>query len=257
MGGVMQSELCNAFLTIRNGYSADRVVADPVLNERFLAACRERGLSDPDEELNRNLLNFRKAGKLAGHKTERQTEFGNESDYAFASEIAIRFLERQDGVTLDQVICCPRRATDFDAIAARICPGLTPLQYRWAALNLRKKRRLKPEPFRHVVRATRVINAKVESLVVREVPADQGIYFFFDSRQTLYVGEAQNLRRRLSKHLEHSDNKGLAHWIWEHGRDDLHVEIQVLPSDTETKVRRAMEAELIRSRDPVFNVQGK
>ena len=71
------------------------------------------------------------------------------------------------------------------------------------------------------------------------------------------MGETSNLRTRLGKHLDHSDNKGLAHWIWEYGTDTLHLGMQVLPVDTETKVRRAMEAELIRSRDPVFNVKGK
>jgi excinuclease UvrABC nuclease subunit len=44
----------------------------------------------------------------------------------------------------------------------------------------------------------------------------------------LYVGEAINLRKRLRKHLDHSDNKGLARWLWENGATDLHLKIHVL-----------------------------
>ena len=75
--------------------------------------------------------------------------------------------------------------------------------------------------------------------------------------QVVYIGECENLRKRLRKHLDHSDNKGLAHWLWQHGMSDLHLEFHVLPEDTTTRVRKALETELIASRQPTFNVQGK
>ena len=80
---------------------------------------------------------------------------------------------------------------------------------------------------------------------------------FFSSRGALYIGESTNLRKRIEKHLEHSDNKGLAQWLWEHGADDLHLEFHVLPDSTTTRTRRALEAELIESRRPEFNVKGR
>jgi hypothetical protein len=69
------------------------------------------------------------------------------------------------------------------------------------------------------------------------------------------VGEANNLRNRLEKHLDHSDVKSLAHWLWEHGANNLYLELHVLPDNTSTQVRRALEAELIRSRRAAFNIQ--
>ncbi len=74
------------------------------------------------------------------------------------------------------------------------------------------------------------------------------------SSGALYIGEAENLFKRLKKHLDHSDNKGLARWMWEHGMDDVQLEVQVLAAETKTIVRRALETELIRSRLPLFNV---
>ncbi len=254
---MIDQRILDSFLAVRSGFSPDRVVADAQLNEAFLSACRERGVSSIPQDLNRVLLNARKAGNLRGIRTTKQTGFAGEEDYAFASEIGIRFLERRDGVTLDDVICSPLRAAEFDSIASRICPGYSSLQYRWAALNLRKKRRLKPELLARIRPPDRVLNLSVTELALDQIPTEQGLYVFLSSTETLYVGEASNLRNRLGKHLDHSDNKGLAHWIWEYGTGALHVEVQVLPSNTETKVRRAMEAELIRSRYPVFNVKGR
>ena len=103
--------------------------------------------------------------------------------------------------------------------------------------------------------AEQVFTHPVAGLDVRQIPAEQGLYLFFTTDRALYVGEAENLNSRLRKHLDHSDNKGLARWMWDEGLDRLHVELHVLPADTITRVRRALETELIRSRVPVFNVK--
>ncbi len=63
------------------------------------------------------------------------------------------------------------------------------------------------------------------------------------------------MRVRIKQHLDHSDRKELARWLWENGTEELRLEIQLLEPDTPTRVRKALEAELIRSRDPVFNVK--
>lgn len=242
-----------AFLQVRDGWSPDRVVADPDLNRRFEAECRKSGFDAEVREYNQILLNLRKAGALPGLQSKR-TSFPDQGDYLFASEIAIRFLERRDGVTLDDVICDPARAAEFDVLAARIAPGYTPLQYRWAVLSLRKSRRLQPEPIGRVIQPISIEQRRAAELELGEVPTTQGLYIFFAGTECLYIGEAQNLRSRLKKHLDHSDNRGLARWLWEHGPDEVYIEWEVLPSATLTRTRKAMECELIRSRHPLFNV---
>ena len=120
---------------------------------------------------------------------------------------------------------------------------------------MRKKKKLTPEITGRIVPPEDVINIPINEIIPDELPASQGIYLFISSGQLLYVGETENLRKRLKKHLEHSDNKGLAHWIWEYGTESLHIELQILKSGTKTSVRKAIEIELIRSRQPVFNVK--
>ncbi|HEV3079695.1 MAG TPA: GIY-YIG nuclease family protein [Gemmataceae bacterium] len=252
----MNRPLIEAFLAIPGTPSPDAVVADPELNRLFLQNCSSLGLSESPESLNRSLLNARKCGDLEGLRKSEKRIVRNQEEFRFASEIAVRFLERRDSVTLDQIICSPVRAAEFDELAKQLSPGFTSFDYRWAALNLRKRTKLKPELLARVVQSKLVVRKKVEELAVDELPRSQGLYIFYDCEQALYVGECENLRKRLRKHLEHSDIKSLAHWLWQHGVSDLHLEFHVLPEDTKTRVRKALETELIVSRKPTFNFQG-
>jgi site-specific DNA-methyltransferase (adenine-specific) len=245
-----------AFLAIPGNPSPDAVIADPSLNRVFLENCLALKLSEPTESLNLFLLNARKGGNLKGLRRSSRRLACNQEEYRFASEIAVRFLERRDQVTLDRIICCPERATEFDELAGELSPGFSPFEYRWAALGLRKRRKLKPELFARVVKSVSVVRPKVAELIQEDLPIGQGLYVFFDRDCPLYVGECQNLRKRLSKHLDHSDNKGLAHWLWDHGTTELYLEYHILPEGTEGRIRKALEFELIASRKPSLNVQG-
>jgi hypothetical protein len=251
----MKQEVRKAYLAIRGNASTDVVIADADMNKNFIAECRSRGLSDSAVVLNLCLYNLRKSGGLQGIRSKR-TAVEDQEDYRFGSEIAIRFLERRDQVNLDQILCDPARAREFDGVAATIAPGFSSFHYRWAALNLRKQRKLRPELLGKVVAAERVVTSSVGDLDIALLPPSQGLYLFIEPTRVLYVGECQSLRHRIAKHLDHSDNKGLAHWLWQHGATDLHIEYHVLPAATLTRVRKALEAELIRSRNPIFNKAG-
>jgi hypothetical protein len=251
----MRTIVREAFLKVRAGRSPDSVVVDPNLNARFLAECQVRGLLEEPPILNQCLLNLRKGRDLQGIRSKRVRR-SNQKGYLFASEIAARFLERRDQITLDQILCDPVKAAEFDQIAADLAPGFGPLEYRSAALNLRKRKRLRPELLGRVVAAETVVTSRVADVNPSELPTRPGLYLFIDRNRVLYVGECKNIRKRLGKHLDHSDNKGLARWFWQHGITDLHVEYHVLPAGVGARVRKAMEAELIGSRSPLFNVAG-
>jgi hypothetical protein len=244
-----------AFESIHDGYSADRVIADPDLNAQFIAACQSFGVTASVNALNSMLFNARKGSFLTGIRTTRRTEFSDQEAYQFASEVAARFLEHQSQVTLDQILCDPALANKFDDLASQICPGFSRLQYRWAALKLRKSKRLRPELLSHVVVPDTVQVFRLDDLDVRCIPVEQGIYIFFSGAETLYVGEGENLRLRIKKHLDHSDIKAVARHFWDHGTAGLNLEIRVLPKSTTTRIRQALEAELINSRRAKFNIK--
>jgi len=253
----MNDLVIQSFLRTRNGYSPDAVIADPALNARFLAACRELGAREPDFELNHCLYNLRKSRRLEGHPTTKRVNLKHKEEYEFAAEIAARYLERRQDTTLDRIICDPALAQDFDRIAQELAPGFSPFEYRFAALNLRKARRLRPEVSPHLLPAMQVESFRVADLDINSIPKSQGIYLFhYTDEGLLYLGEARDLRDRIRKHLDHSDRKDLARWLWEHGTADLYVEIHVLPDETPNAARKAVEIELIRSRRPRFNILG-
>jgi hypothetical protein len=250
----MKDQIVEAFRHASQGFSPDRVVADPDLNREYLSECSRMGLGSDAATLNRSLLNLRKRGGLRGVGS-RRTILRDQPDYRFAAEIAARFLERANEITLDQIICDPDYAERFDEIAKTIVPGGNSFEYRWAALNLRKQQRLKPELLARVARPSSLLRFKVGGLSLDVVPQNPGLYLFYSDQATLYVGECENLQNRIRKHLDHSDNKELARWLWEFGDGSLHLELQVLDKSITQRVRRALEVELIRSRLPVFNVR--
>jgi hypothetical protein len=123
----MREIVRDAFLAARKRRSSDVVIADPDLNARFLRECGARGLSGSAQSLNLCLLNLRKTGDLKGIRSARMSVSGQEQ-YRFASEIAIRFLERKHLLSSDAILCDPKCAAEFDVIAARIAPGFVLVQ---------------------------------------------------------------------------------------------------------------------------------
>lgn len=257
LGCVMNNLVLQAFLQARDGRSPDAVIADPVLDPQFLSVCRELGATETDFALNHCLYNLRKGSRLKAHPTSKRVRLRHQDEYDFAAEIAARFLERRHNTTLDRIICDPVLAQDFDKLAQELAPGFSSFEYRFVALSLRKTRKLRPEVAPKLLRATRVDRFAVAGLDLDRIPEEQGLYLFaYKDEGLLYLGEARNLRGRIRKHLDHSDRKDLARWLWEHGVENLYVEIHVLPSDTTNAARKAVELELIRSRRPRFNILG-
>jgi site-specific DNA-methyltransferase (adenine-specific) len=250
----MNSIIRDAYIESRSGYSSDVVIANPDLNQLFIGACRRRGLHNSPIEINLAVLNARKTNRLRGLSRSRRLGVKDQDDYRFASEIAVRFIERRDQVSLDQILCDPALAAQFDSIAVKICPSYSSFQYRWAALNLRKARSLKPEIGARLIEPDYCRNQKVSEIDIVRIPDRAGVYFFYNQTCTLYVGEASNLYIRLKTHLHHSNNKGLAHWIWAHGTEELYLEYHVLPEGISARQRKSIETELTTSRRPIFNI---
>lgn len=198
---VFDAGLLQAFQKINDGYSPDRVVADPQLDAAFEAECARIGLFGDIRTWNRHLLRLRKAGALAGLPTQRRTTISWEhcDSFLFASEIAWRQMLDRGCTSLDDIFCDPGSASEFDALAAVLSPGFTPLEYRWGALKLRK------ESKRARARAGRLSIGRFSQPLTmsdrswRKFPANAGIYLVLEPKRQkpLYVGEALNLQTRM------------------------------------------------------------
>ena len=249
-----------AYLATFDGWSTDEVLLQDSLNQAFLAACAKELPNATPAKLNWALLNARKAGKLSGTKVTKRRN-ADHTAYSHLAEIAARSCQDKFKVTTDRVMCDAKMRAAFDALAKQVAPKLDPYLLRKAAFALRKSRRLRPELVPRIADWGREISSHSAAKLrenVEQIPATPGIYIFRDKTGYLYIGEAVNLRKRLSDHLNQSDRQSLAAYLKSHGVKEVVVELHVFPADSRAKkvtVRRAYESELIANRKPRFNVR--
>lgn len=200
--------ICDAFAQTYRGYSPDRVVVDPELNEPFTTACQQLGLVGNARLWNTLLFRLRKAGKLIDLPTTERTSLTWEEcdDYLFASEIALEImLSNELARSVDEILCDPTLAREFDARAATFAPGFSPLQYRWAALKLRKQAKF-ARSRGAILKAPAKLAPAIrvdEPGAIEKLPDAPGVYLVSaDRNKRLYVGETFSLRRRLLANFE-------------------------------------------------------
>jgi len=243
--------IASAFNETHNGYSQDWVIVEPVCNTRFLAKCREYGLTASDRALNHALMNFRKNPKNKGklNPATKRSGFNDYEDYFYAAEIAVRVLQRTEGVTLDRILCDPDLRSQFDDLAMRLAPGLTPLKLRCAALNLRKTHRLQPLES-GVVDYDLVSAGPFRRLNLDNIAASPGGYVFYDLKRPIFAGETENLRKRIQLHLA----GGLPEFLGALDSDDLVLKLQLLPT-FKSKDRLDWLGAFINRERPLLNYQ--
>ena len=261
----LQQVVVSAFQESHDGWSSDEVLVNSELNAKFLKACENllpenAGVSAAD--LNWTMLNLRKAKKLGGNVTKRKRS--RHRDYRHAAEIAARSVEDKHRKNIDRIMCDPALRVEFDRLAKQLAPEDVPLDsLRRAAIGLRKAKRLQPEYVVRVADWGRQIEKFAMSDLVagdKDVPDLPGVYLFYDNSGYLYIGESQSLRERLSKHIEKSDRLSLAKYFEEQGTkiEDVTVEVHSFDQKSSARLapmRRAYESELIRSRNPRFNIR--
>lgn len=248
-----------AFMEVRDRASEDRVVADPDLNARFLSHCRALGATDSDFDLNWKLLSARKNGHTANLPKVPKFSIPREvvDQYQYASEMALRYIQRQElsqrgrEVSLDAVICDPILVAAFDEFASRLAPGFTAFQYRWAALALRKAGRYMKEAMSAEVPLFEDLG-KASSLNVGRIPDSQGLYLLQNASERVFVGETQNLRSRVKRHLEVAGARMVPEWIYGSSRQAMRVGIVSLPEVKETELK-AIELRAIMALTPLLN----
>jgi DNA modification methylase len=198
--------ILEAFLLVRDGWSADRVIADPDFNHAFLEKCGRLGVAGPDAELNRRLLRLRKSSQLKGLPKSKRVAFPipleEQKRIEFALEIAIQKFKESCG-SLDEILCDPKEAAAFDACVYSMIPKpYPPFAIRWLALRLRKRAsayREAAHDIQCVAPIPKEYSCPFDSSVLGRVPQKPGIYWLSttEQRRRLYVGSCLNLRARL------------------------------------------------------------
>jgi site-specific DNA-methyltransferase (adenine-specific) len=251
MGGETAS-IIQAFGEVRKGCSADRVVADPDLNRQFLRRCRELGLSGTDFDLNWKLLGARKSGLMSDLPKTKSYTVSETDEFEYASELAVRHLQLTKDVSLDRIICDPDLAGEFDRYALQLAPGFTPLEYRWVALGLRKAGRLRKDLENRIEVPKLEPVCGVRQLKASSLPKAGGVYLFSSARKPVFLGQTDDLRHRIERHMDVSASLGLPDWLWEEGPLDL--SLAEMPGVLRG-VRQLTELLLVKELKPILNYQ--
>jgi site-specific DNA-methyltransferase (adenine-specific) len=244
---LFHSGLLAAYRGCYDGYSLDRVVADPALNERLVEACLAAGLPGEPGTWNSTLFRLRKAGRFVDLPTLNRTEFSWEEcdPYLFASEIAWRQMLDQGCDSLDTILCNPHLAATFDEVARRWAPGFSSLEYRWAALKLRKNAKLLRSQAELLSDACMGPAIALDNTSSRKLPESAGVYVVIGAEQeTIYAGETGNIRQRLG------DSK--TRKLWERLSECLTAKWS--PISCRPSTRLAHQRRLVSRHRPLLNL---
>lgn len=269
-------EIREAFRRAHGGFSSDEVLVRQALTDRFLREVGllppsaspplaenstesppEGGLADVQRTTLKRLINLRKAGRLDVPTTRRsQTDA---LPHPMVAEIAVRTLLDRHQVTTDEVLTDPRLRAELQREAEKLQPGVDADQVRKSVLRLRKVRRLRPELVLRVAEwKRRVVTMDLEDVDPAALPDQPGVYLFRSKSGYLYIGEAASLADRIGQHFAGSHNAALSKILQDQASSAVSLELHVFSADSpasRVRMRRAYESELIRSRQPAFNLQ--
>lgn len=256
--------IIEAFSSSNRGYSVDRLVADPILNEDFQLACERLSIPGTSAERNRFLFRIRKAGKLKsfGVNTSISTkmDWNQIGSFVYASEIAWRKISNIYCMSLDEIFCDPRIAVQFDQIAGDFAPGYQPLDYRWAAIKLRKEG--SSARHRATLRTPKQLGISdlnknglkrnqgnfVSELDFASISSGPGVYIIRELDGTpLYAGETNQLASRLTATFDPAGPRAL--WL----RQSEDLEVFMLPVASVTDLRFARQSILLKWHKPEWN----
>ncbi len=244
-----------AFANVNEGYSLDRVIADPDLNGRLADECQSLGLPGDARAWNHALFNLRKRGSLARFPTQCRTvlDLQRYDKFRFASEIAWKgVMVELQAKSLDDILCDPSLAKEFDRRAKSFAPGFKSWEYRWAALKLRK--------MAHDARArAEVLNLDPDKLerpfgafktASKRAPDSAGVYLVSALDENLYVGETLSLKSRFD--VQFADKRQGA-WKRLCAVEVEDLEVRVFPMEVSFTDLVAYQSILIRNLNPRLN----
>jgi site-specific DNA-methyltransferase (adenine-specific) len=248
------AEVAEAFKAVRDARkdrgSPELYIADPDLNAAFLKICRDRGIAAGPDAVNKALLHARKSGRLSGLNSTRTSI--DYDDFAFACEFAATELRCRTGASVDDILCDPALASEFDSIAARIAPGRKPFEYRWAALSIRKAAGRKgKEPAKFKMPAF-TKGFKLLADPIAKVPDQPGVYLLSEQGKALYAQSTGNLRREVEFHRDPKVIAAVTAKLWILRPEHFVVDFAAVKGSP--ALLQAVERKVLQDRHPAFNV---
>lgn len=244
-----EKAVIESFLTGGEGYPADYVLCDRNLDDAFVKECLKRGLGGNAHVWNRYLLQLRKAGRLPkATKSPIQISANEMERIGHASEVAWRLIAIDYRKTLDEILCSPDFASEFDRLASLYGPddsSVSSFDFRRAALSIRKRsnaaRTLAQTGFVEWARKGKKLK-EISLIDGLEKLACCGVFVLKSKDTPIYVGESANMQLCIEKLLHNQ------HW------KNLDVDsVQYVAADFALPKRYALKSALVQRFLPLLN----
>lgn len=199
--------LFDAFRTVCPSGCLDELLADTNLRSALVQECKRRELHGTEAAWNRTLVTARDRGQLGLQtSTTCEDEPIAWDDVHPGVELALHQLSTEYRLRLDDLLCDPHRAAEFDALAESFTPGQTPQIYRRAAQRFRTQASAirgnvtdqladwlkKPLP-----------KARAIQELLQQEPPNSALFVVLDAAQLpLYIGYTWRLKQQLERLLE-------------------------------------------------------
>lgn len=208
-----ENAIIESYGNVGQGYPADYVLCHSDLNKEFASECRKRGVGGNAFIWNRLLLNLRKQGKLPTSTNQPPRVNPKQLNrYDFASEVAWRLLAIDYQKTLDDILCSPEFAKEFDRLAKMFGPDdVESFEYRRAALTVRK--RTKPARETATKNLSDWMKKKLQPVSIDDIRNPKyeipGTYVLQNDGAAIYAGESENIRAHIEMMLDNPHWQGL------------------------------------------------
>jgi len=260
--------IVRAFEETRLGYAVDRVLADPDLAAKFFERCRQLEINAPDHAIALRLFRFRKSPSK-GTRIQRATatrENRDFSPYIFAAEMAATQMKYLYGASVDDILAYPEIGKEFDTLAKKLRPGWKSVDYRLAALHVRKSQYFDEQ--KNELTLFGKIRDKLpdnmaeffgplSDLDPKKISNTEGIIGLLekaDSPRFLYIGKANRVAQAVRPFTREDAFDPLANAFWSPSLSLIHLVVYDIHEDYLDATPAVWTKKLIHDNSPVFNI---
>jgi len=253
------AKIVEAFKKSHKGFALDRVLADPELARHFVEYAQKLGVDAPPGSIFRRLLRIRKAGELKVATTAEDKR--DISAFLIPAELAFAQLTYRYEASYDDLLADPEIGGAFDALAFKIGRLGSVVDYRLAALHLRKNVRarrgnegneLADIGVGELTKKWRPVGAFAK-LVLDDVPSSEGIFALSEPNRYLYLTRHLNMREGVHRFQDPALLTALSNRFWTPSPENISVQL-IRRQEVSSRTLRLLELKALDVYRPIFNL---
>lgn len=194
----------SAFADVAKNHTAEELLFDPIRNALFVRHCKDAKLLGDARTWNEFLLELSRRESLDGEAKRKNASLKSIQHVCDAAEIAFQMLSVDYAMSLEQILCTPDAAAEFDSIAKLFGGDHSEIDYRAAIWH-----------FRRIASENKIASAakkQAAELLSQEMPklqsvasfvnenGDQtiaGVYAISDPDSILFIGQSTDIVAQL------------------------------------------------------------